>query len=124
MRSKYVALLWPLVGGVVMVVLQAYNVATTDGRVDASEWVTVFIQGFSLVMIWCAANVPDFDKAKAWVSAVMLGLNMLVSFVVGGLDGNEISQLVIAVLATAGVFIAPGPVKTVTARVVTPQRPR
>lgn len=106
---KYIALLWPLLGGVVMTGLQAYQAVTGDG-VTASEWVTVVIQVFTLVVIWAAANVPGFDKAKAWVAAIMLVLNLLVSSIVGGLTSMEVAQLVVAFLGAAGVFVTPGPV--------------
>lgn len=110
--GKYRALLFPLIGGLVMTLLQAYQAVSGDG-VEASEWVTVVIQGFTLLTIWLTANVPGFDKAKAWVSATMLILNMLVTLIVGGLTGNEISQLVIAFLGAVGVFAVPGPVHPV-----------
>lgn len=119
---RYQALLWPIVGGVVMVVLQGIESAKVDGRIDGPDWVTVAIQAFSLIIIWATANVPGFEKAKPYVSAVMLVLNLLVSMIVGGLDGNEITQLVVAFLSTVGVFANPGPVKTVEAHVVSPGR--
>lgn len=109
--NKYIALLWPLVGGIVMVVLQTLE-SVRAGGVDASEWVTVVIQAFTLVTVWAAANIPEFSKAKAWVGATMLVLNMLVSFIVGGLDGTEVTQLVVAFLGAAGVFVTPGPIHT------------
>jgi hypothetical protein len=109
MNNKYIALLWPLLGGIVMTVLQAYQAVTSEG-VTPSEWVTVVIQGFTLLTVWLAANVPGFDRAKPFVAAVMVVLNLLVSLLIGGLDGNEITQLVVAFLATIGVFATPGPV--------------
>jgi hypothetical protein len=111
--NKYAALLWPLLGGVVMVVLQSYQDAAVDHSVSASEWVTVVIQAFTLVTIWAAANVPGFSKAKAWVGATMLALNLLVSLIVGGLTGTEVAQLVVAFLGAVGVFVTPGPVHPV-----------
>lgn len=118
---KYIALLWPLLGGVVMTALQAYQAVLGDG-VTASEWVTVVIQAFTLVTIWAAANVPGFVKAKAWVAAIMLVLNLLVSAIVGGLTSMEVAQLVVAFLGAAGVFATPGPVATVRRVPTTPER--
>lgn len=106
---KYIALLWPLLGGVVMAALVTYQSVAGDG-VDASDWVTVIIQAATVVIVWAAANIPGFDKAKGWVGAVMLVLNLLVSAVVGGLSGNEVIMLVVAFLGAAGVFVTPGPI--------------
>lgn len=108
--NKYIALLWPLLGGVVMVALMAYNEANTDGAVDASEWVTVVIQAFTVIIVWATANLPGFTRAKPFVSAVMLVLNLLVSYVVGGLSGVEVTQLIVAFLGAVGVYVTPGPV--------------
>lgn len=109
---KYIALLWPLLGGIVMAGLQGYESVSGDG-VDASEWVTIVIQVFTLVVVWAAANVPGFVKAKAWVAAAMLVLNLLVSAIVGGLTSTEVAMLVVAFLGAVGVFVTPGPVATV-----------
>lgn len=114
MWNKYRALLWPLIGGLVMVLLQSYSAANASGGVDAGEWVTVVIQGFTLVNIWLVANVPGWEKAKALMAGVMLVLNMLVTLVVGGLDLNEIIQLALAFFGAAGVFVMPGPVTQVS----------
>lgn len=108
---KYIALLWPLLGGVVMAALQGYQAVLGDG-VTASEWVTVVIQAFTIVTVWGAANVPGFAKAKAWFAAVMLVLNLLVSAIVGGLTSTEVVMLVVAFLGAVGVFVTPGPVNT------------
>jgi hypothetical protein len=116
--NKYAAMLWPLLGGVVMALLQAYQAATGDG-VTPSEWVTVIIQGATVLTVWLAANIRGYTKVKPLVAGVMLVLNLLVTLIVGGIDGNEATQLAIAFLGAIGVFVTPGPVHAVTNEVPT-----
>lgn len=104
---KYFKLLPPVLGGVAMVVLMAVVDARSDGAVAASEIVQVVIQGATVLVVWATANVPEFDKAKTFVAGVMVVLNLLTSYITGGISDTEWMNLAIAFLSAVGVFAVP-----------------
>ena len=106
---RYAALIWPIVGTVVMAVLMAYKDAVADQHVTASEWVLVLIAAVSVVQVWLAANLAGYTKIKPIVQAVMAVLGLLVAFITNGLTTNEIIELIILFLSTVGVVVQPGP---------------
>lgn len=108
---RYAAMLWPLVGAVIMVVITAYqNSREGDALVTSGEWVQILIQAFSVVIVWLSSNLDSWPKIKVLAMAIMAVLNLLVSYVDGGLSGMEIANLAVAFLSALGVTITPGPV--------------
>jgi hypothetical protein len=105
--DRFMKLVPPAVGGVVMVVMMTIVDAQRDGLVQASEWVQVVIQGATVAIVWATANVPQFDKAKSFVAAVMVVLNLLVSYITDGVSGTEWINLAIAFLGAVGVYAVP-----------------
>jgi hypothetical protein len=94
-------------GAVVMAAVVGYQ-AVADNGVTLAEWITVSIAVFGALNVWAAANVPSFSKAKLVVAALFVALNLLVGFLTDGhLTGDEVTLLVIQVLATLGVAGAP-----------------
>lgn len=111
------------VATLVMAVLLALRDAWADANITASEWVLVVIAGFGILNVWGAANIPGFAKAKTFMAAVGVVLNMLVAFIIGGLTGDEIALLVIHFLGALGVVVGPQPQHpevSATARTVPP----
>lgn len=107
MQTRYLPLIFTLLGAVAMAVLTSVVAATQDGRVDATEWVQVVIQVFTVVSVWGAANIPGFTRAKALMAAIGVVLNLLVSYIIGGIDATEWMDLAIAFLSALGVAAAP-----------------
>ncbi len=108
---KYTALLWPLLGGIAMVVLTAYvNASNGDDLVTAQESVQIVIQGVSVLIVWLAANLSTWPRVKPLAMATMAVLNLLVTVIDGGVTFLEGMNLAIAFLTAVGVYVTPGPV--------------
>jgi len=101
--NRYAKLIPPLVGAVVMAFVLTYQEVSSDTAVSASEWVLVVIQVLAAVSVWGAVNVPGWTKGKTVQMVVFTVLGLLVSLITDGLTSNEIMQLVVLALSTAGV---------------------
>lgn len=118
--------LWPLVGLIVMALLTTFQDALTDQNISAQEWVQVTIQAVMAVNVWATANLPQFEKMKTLVAAVLVTLQALYTFVIGGVDTPELINLVITFLSALGVAFARQPLtKMVNSVTVSPgEQPR
>lgn len=96
-------LLWALVGTVAL----GLQGALTDGSMSVEEYVTVGAAGLAAVGTWLMPNTRALAAAKTWVNALVLGAGVLVPLLVGGVDGQEVWTVVIAVLTAAGVYAVP-----------------
>jgi len=117
MMGKYGKSIAMLVATIAMAVLAVFRDVSTDG-VTPSEWVSVVIAAFTTVVVWATANVTGFEKAKTFVAAVGLVLNLLVSVIVGGITGDEWIFLALQFGGALGVAGASAP-KHVTRTVTT-----
>lgn len=118
---KYAALVWPLLGAVVMTALLGYREAATVDGVSASEWVILATQGLMVVAAWGAVNVPGWQRGKAFQAGVMAVMALLAALITGGLTGDEIMQLLIAFGSAAGVLTSGGPIaRTVPSQPIAP----
>ncbi len=109
--------LMELLGALVMAGIVAYQQVATDG-VTWSEWVMVVIAVAGVINVWAAANISHFDKAKLFVSAVFVVLNLLVGILTDNrITGDEWLLLAVQFLSTLGVAGAPA-TKQVTERTV------
>jgi hypothetical protein len=107
-----------LVGAVIMAAVVAYQELAMDG-VTTSEWIMVAIAVLGVVNVWATANISGFEKAKTVVSALFVGLNLVVGFLTDGqLSGDEGLLLIIQVLSTLGVAAAPAPKHVVDRTVI------
>jgi hypothetical protein len=100
-----------LLAALVMAGVVTYQGLQAEG-VTSSEWVMVFIAVFSVIVTWATANIPGFEKAKTFVNAITVVLNLLVSLVTGGITGDETLLLLVQFLGALGVAGAPAPVHT------------
>lgn len=106
-------------GALLMALILAYREVAAEG-VTMSEWVLVIIAAFGVVNVWATANITGWEKAKTFVSAAFVVLNLLVGFLTDGrLSGDETMLLVIQALSTLGVASAPASKKVVERTVVT-----
>jgi hypothetical protein len=105
-----------------MTILTTVQAATSDGStIDAQEWVQVGIQGVMAFNVWATANLPQYTKMKTWVAVVIAVLQVLYTFVIGGVDTPEIINMIITALAAAGVAFTPQPLtKTINGKTVLP----
>jgi hypothetical protein len=103
---KYAQSIAMLLASVVMAVFALYRELGVDGMTP-SEWITVVIAVFTTITVWGAANVPGFEKAKTFVAAVGLVLNLAVSAIVGGVTTDEWLMLAVQFLGALGVAAVP-----------------
>lgn len=107
-----------LLGALIMAGLVTWQEVETNG-VTLSEWVMVVIALFGVFVVWASANITNFNKAKVWVSAAFVVLNLLVGFLTDNrLESSEIVLLAVQFLSTLGVAAAPGPKHVVERTVI------
>jgi len=94
--------------------------ALVDDKVDAAEWINVFIVALGAVGVLGAGNLPDgvWRYTKTIVSGATAAATLLVSFVSDGgtITPSEWLQVALAAAAALGVLVAPGPLVTTVAR--------
>jgi uncharacterized membrane protein len=110
MKNK---LILPLLGLLIMAVLTTIQQVNADDHITASEWVMVGVQAVMALNVYLTANLPQYEKMKTYVAAIITGLQLLVTLIDGGLTTNEIINLVITVIAALGVAFTPQPITTV-----------
>jgi len=78
-----------------------------DNAVDAVEWVNVAIAGVGAAAVFAAPNVPGSRYTKAVLAVLTAVLTLLTSFIVGGVDGSEWLQILVAAAGAVGVYAVP-----------------
>lgn len=81
--------------------------ALTDGSMSVEEYVTVGAAALAAFGTWLMPNTRFLETAKTWVNALVLGAGVLVPLLAGGVSGQEVWTVVIAVLTAAGVYAVP-----------------
>jgi len=89
------------------------NALNGDSIIDSQESVQIAIQGVAAVNIYLTANLPGYENAKKYVMAVILVLQALYTFVIGGVDTTEWINLAITFLSALGVTFVPQPMTNV-----------
>jgi hypothetical protein len=108
-------LILPILGLVVMAILTTLQQAMADNVIGPEEWVQVALQAVMVVNVWATANLPQYKSMKSIVAGVIAVLSLLVTVIIGGVDTQEMINLVITFVAALGVVFIPQPVTTVTA---------
>lgn len=85
-----------------------------DGRVDASEGVAIAIAACTAALTWLVPLVPAAPWTKTAVGALLAGLQVAATVIVGGVDGNDWLLISAAVLGTLGIAAAPAASPKVT----------
>lgn len=104
--------------GTLIIVGYAAVKEVAESGITPAEWTTVAIAGFSTLFVWAAANISGFDKAKTFVAAFMLVLNLLVNVIGGGLTADEWFFLIVQFLGALGVAGAPAAKAIVERKVI------
>lgn len=127
MKSIKAPFVVALLGVVAMAILTTItNALGNDNIIDSQEAVQIAIQGVAAVNIYLTANLPGYENAKKYVMAIILVLQALYTFVIGGVDTTEWINLAITALSALGVMVVPQPETTVNhgVTVVRPQAPQ
>lgn len=78
-----------------------------DGRVDASEGVAIAIAVCTAALTWLVPLAPSAPWTKTAIGAVLAGLQVLTTVVVGGVDANDVLLIAFAVASFLGIAVAP-----------------
>lgn len=105
--------IWPILGTVIMAVFTTVQDALTDNHIDSQEWVLVGLGALMAFNVWATANLPQYTKMKTYVSAAIVVLGALHTFIVGGVSTPEAINMVVLFLAAVGVAVTPQPITTV-----------
>ena len=106
-------LIWPILGTVVMAVLTVFQEATQDNHVTSQEWVQVILGALMAFNVYATANLPGYSRMKTYVSAAIVVVGALYTYIVGGVSTGELVNMAVLLLAALGVALTPQPTTTV-----------
>lgn len=78
-----------------------------DNHIDPPESVAILIAVCTAVLTYLAPLVPSAPWVKTAVGAVMAGLQVLATVIIGGVDGNDVLLIAFAVASFLGIAVAP-----------------
>lgn len=88
-----------------------------DHHIDPSEGVAIGIAACTAALTFLVPLVPSAPWTKTAVGAVLAGLQVATTVIVGGVDGNDVLLIAFAVLSFLGIAVAPAVSPTTGARV-------
>lgn len=86
-----------------------------DHHVDPSEGVAIAIAVCTAALTYLVPLVPSATWTKTAVGAVLAGLQVATTVIVGGVDSNDILLIAFAILSALGITLAPAISDTGTA---------
>lgn len=105
--------LWPVVGTIIMAAALTVQEASADNHISAQEWVQVLFGVLMAFNVWATANLPGYEHMKAYVSAAIVVVGALYTYIIGGVSTTEIINMVILALSAVGVAVTRQPITTV-----------
>ncbi len=78
-----------------------------DHHVDPSEGIAIAIAVCTAILTYIAPLVPTARWVKSAVGAVLAGLQVAATAIVGGVDGNDWMLIAAAAIGALGIAIAP-----------------
>lgn len=78
-----------------------------DHHIDPSEGVAIGIAICTAALTYLVPLVPSAPWTKTAIGAVLAGLQVATTVIVGGVDGNDILLIAFAVLSFLGIAVAP-----------------
>lgn len=78
-----------------------------DHDIDPSEWVAIGIAACTAALTFLVPLVPSAPWTKTLIGAVLAGLQVATTVIVGGVDGNDMLLIAFAVLSFLGITVAP-----------------
>lgn len=89
------------------VAVVAVPLASGDRHVDPAEGVAIAIAACTAALTYLVPLVPSAPWTKTAIGAVLAGLQVLTTVIVGGIDGNDVLLIVFAVASFLGIAVAP-----------------
>lgn len=96
-----------ITAAVYAVIVVAVPFVSGDRHLDPSEGVAIAIAVCTAILTYIAPVVPGARWIKTAVGAVLAGLQVLATVVIGGVDGNDIVLIFAAVISALGIAAAP-----------------
>lgn len=97
---------------VVTAVVQAVIAYATDG-IAQDEWLQIAVIGAGAIAVWWVPNFPQWPWLKTGVGAIIVGLNVALQLIEGGITPEEWYMIGVAVVGALGLIAAPKPVTQV-----------
>lgn len=89
------------------VAVVAVPLLSGDGHIDPSEGVAIGIAACTAILTYLVPLVPAYPWTKTAVGAVLAGLQVATTVIVGGVDGNDWLLIAAAVVSALGIATAP-----------------
>jgi uncharacterized membrane protein len=90
---------------------------TGDHHIDPSEGVAIAIATCTAALTFLVPLAPTAKWTKTAIGAVLAGLQVATTVIVGGVDGNDVLLIAFAVLSALGIAVAPAASTKTSARV-------
>lgn len=84
--------------------IQAY---VSDGHVTEQEGVQIAVAVFTAISVFLVPAMPAWPWMKTAIAVVLGALNVLVTLIVNGIDGGDITIMLVAAATALGVGMAP-----------------
>jgi uncharacterized membrane protein len=101
------------------VAVVAVPFASGDHHVDPSEGVAIAIAVCTAALTYLVPLVRSAPWTKTAIGAVLAGLQILATVIIGGVDGNDMLLIAFAVASFLGITIAPAASPSTGAKVGT-----
>jgi hypothetical protein len=98
-------------GKVIMAVIGAAVTALygflDDGHLSTDEWIKIAIATVLAINVYVVPVTAEWPWMKTAIGAVLAALQVLVVVIVGGVNSQEVIEIIIAVLTAIGVAVTP-----------------
>jgi hypothetical protein len=96
-----------IVAALYAIAVVATPLFTGDHHIDPSEAVAIGIAVCTALLTYIVPLVPSAPWTKTAIGAILAGLQVATTLIVGGVDGNDVLLIAFAVLSALGITIAP-----------------
>jgi hypothetical protein len=96
-----------LVSAAVFVLTTVYVEQSGNGRMDPSGWVAVAIAAVNAIAVYLVPLTPQHRWTKSAIAALLAGLQVLATVIVGGVTPDDWVLIALAVGQALGVAAAP-----------------
>lgn len=96
-----------IVAAVYAVAVVAVPFFSGDKHIDPSEGVAIGIAVCTAALTYLVPLAPSATWTKTAIGALLAGLQVATTVIVGGVDSNDIMLIAFAILSALGIYLAP-----------------
>jgi len=96
-----------IVAALYAVAVVAIPLFSGDHHIDPAEGIAIAIAASTAALTWLVPLVPSAPWTKTAIGAVLAGLQIAATVIVGGIDSNDLLLIAAAVLSALGIAVAP-----------------